>query len=140
MRSGARRLAVLLCAWLCAAPAVANPTNTTATSPLPTLIVAGNTFQQLLPVVSSGADRLSLLIQNNQTTLDNCWVIINGPWQAGDTVATIRAINGVSMTAKQAAILLLPGGSYSRYYPFIPSDRILGTCASTGGSLYVDTQ
>ena len=43
--------------------------------------------------------------------------------------------------AAQAAILLQPGQSYTRYWPFVPNDQILGTCTtSSSDSLYVDTQ
>jgi len=116
-------------------------TNTATTTAAPIKITTGLTYQQVMPLVQSN-NRHSISIQNNNAT-DNCELIIVGagsPWLAGDTTATSRTINSVSMTGAQASILLLPGGSYTRYYPFIPSDQILGTCASTGDSLYVDTQ
>jgi hypothetical protein len=91
-------------------------------------ITAGNTFQQVLPAMPAGsggsAGRRSLTIQNNQTTTDNCWLYI-GP--------TASATKGTS-------ILLVPGGSYTRYFPYVPADNIAATCATTADTLYVDTQ
>lgn len=83
-------------------------------------IAAGNTFQTIL---AASLTRNSITIQNNQTTTDNCWVFIG----AGNATA------GTS-------ILLAPGGSYQRYFPFVPSDAIQATCATTSDTLYVDTQ
>lgn len=114
-----------------------------ATVPAGAAIVTGNTFQQLLPSIigSTTAVRQSLTIQNNNTSTDNCLLLIGGPWKAGDTTSTSRTINGVSTTAAQAAILLTPALPYTRYWPYVPSDQILGTCASSSSdSIYVDTQ
>lgn len=108
------------------------------TNPQPVLITTGNTFQQLYPL---SAGRLSLTLQNNNAS-DACNIIVGGPWKAGDTTSTSRTINGTSMTGAQASILLAGGGTgvYSRYYPYVPSDQILVTCATTGDSFYADTQ
>ena len=86
------------------------------------VIAAGNTFQQALAAVT-GNKRRSLTIQNNNAA-DNCWLYV-GP--------TASATKGTSL-------LLLPGGSYTRYYPYIPNDNIAATCATTADTLYVDTQ
>jgi hypothetical protein len=126
---------------LATSPSLAQQTSTAGTIASPAVIAAGLTFQQVLASVPSN-NRHSLSIQNNNPT-DNCNIILVGggsPWVAGDTTSTARTINGVSVTGAKASILLLPGGSYTRYYPFIPPEQILGTCASTGDSLYVDTQ
>lgn len=106
-----------------------------ATIPLPSSITTGLTYQ----VIVAGGPKLSLTIENNNST-DSCWIIIGGPFLAGDTTATSRTVNGASLTALKASILLLPGGSYTRYSPFIPGDAILGTCTSTGDSIYADIQ
>lgn len=108
---------------LFAAPAFAQTdaatTNSAAT------ITAGNTFQQVLAALGvSPAIRRSLTIENNNTNGDNCWVFIG---------ATASATKGTS-------ILLTPGGSYTRYYPYVPSDNIAATCATTSDTLYVDSQ
>lgn len=92
-------------------------------------ITAGNTFQSVLPALTFSSTtpqtgRRSLTIQNNNTNGDNCWVFV-GP-NASATKAT--------------SILLGQGASYTRYYPFIPSDNISATCATTADTLYVDTQ
>jgi len=67
--------------------------------------------------------RRSLTIQNNNIS-DNCWLFIG---------ANASATKGTS-------ILLTPGQSYTRYYPYIPSDNISATCATTNDTLYIDTQ
>jgi hypothetical protein len=88
-------------------------------------ITTGNTFQQALAALGvSPANRRSLTIENNNTNGDNCWVFI-GP--------TASATKGTS-------ILLTPGGSYTRYFPYVPSDNIAATCVTTSDTLYVDTQ
>lgn len=102
-------------------------------------IATGNTFQQIRP--SEG--RWSITIQNNQTTTDNCWIIPNGNGQivgGTTTLSTNVTINGNTMTAQQASILLTPGLPWQRYFPYVPNDAIYGTCATTGDSLYVDEQ
>lgn len=129
------RKVILAAALLCiASPLYAQ--SAISTSPFPILITAGNTYQQLLPV---GKGRRSLTIENNNAT-DSCWVTIGGPNAVGNTVATSLTINGVTLTAKQASILLLPGGSIGRYSPYLPSDLILVTCTTTGDSVYVEIQ
>jgi uncharacterized membrane protein YoaK (UPF0700 family) len=106
-------------------------------SDLPTIngsvtIVTGNTFQQVLAATTFTVDqqRKSLTIENNNIS-DNCWIAFG-------------AVGGVAITAANAtkaeSILLLPGGSYQRYFPYVPSDAIIGTCASNSDTLYIDTQ
>jgi hypothetical protein len=106
-------------------------------SDLPTIngsvtIATGNTFQQILVATTFTVDqaRKSLTIQNNNTS-DNCWI-------------TFGAIGGVAITASNAtktqSILLVPGGSYQRYFPYVPSDAIIGTCASNSDTLYIEVQ
>lgn len=133
-----RILAALCFASLTGSALAGEPVITATTIPLPAIVAAGLTYQQLLPQALSGS-RNSLTIQNNNAT-DNCEIIVGGPWQVGDTTTTSRTINGASVTGAKASILLQPGISYQRYYPIIPSDQILGTCTTTGDSIYVDTQ
>jgi hypothetical protein len=126
------KLSFLIAVWLLiiSAPAAdAQPTQ--AASPIPTTIVpiviaTGNTFQSILPAVpvNSGARR-SLTIQNNNA-VDSCWLQIMG--------------SGVISAAKATSILLLAGGAYTRYSPYVPSDAIQATCAATSDTLYVDYQ
>lgn len=86
-------------------------------------ITTGNTFQTVLPSnYGTATQRQALTIENNNTA-DNCWLFI-----------------GAAAATKATAILLLPGGSYTRYWPFVPSDAIQATCASNSDTLYVDTQ
>jgi hypothetical protein len=50
-------------------------------------------------------------------------------------------VGGVLGSAtKGISILLLPGGSYTRYYPYVPADAIHATCTTTNDTLYIDTQ
>lgn len=98
----------------------------------PATITSGNAFQTVLPALATGKPpRRSLTIENNNST-DNCWIAF------GTTV------NGTVITAgnatKAESIVLLPGGSYQRYYPYIPSDEIEGTCATSNDTLYIDYQ
>lgn len=93
-----------------------------------TTITTGNTFQTVLPALTSTTypgtpSRRSLTIQNNNTTTDNCWLWVT---------------TGTPSEAK--AILLQPGQGYTRYWPYVPSDAIQATCASSSDTLYVDTQ
>lgn len=108
-------------------------------------ITTGNTFQLLLAPTTYAVDqqRKSLTIENNNAS-DNCNVIVGtlgGQVIAGTTTtATNVTVGGVVMTAAQASILLLPAGSYQRYFPYVPSDAVVGTCSSTGDSIYLDIQ
>jgi hypothetical protein len=119
----------------------------TVASPVPTnngsqKIVAGGVYQQLLPAVPVGSGaRRSLTIENNNAT-DTCWLIVGTTQVTAGTTATANnaTIGGLTLTFAQASIELLAGASYTRYYPYSPSDIIYGTCATTGDSIYVDTQ
>lgn len=115
------------------AEAQTTPASTTNSS---VSIATGLTFQQVL----APGVRRALTVQNNNTGSDNCWVLIGAPFAAGDTTTTTRTVAGATLAAAKAAILLVPGGSYTRYQPYIPSDQILATCATSGDSIYVDYQ
>ena len=102
------------------------------------VITTGLTYQQLRPA----ENRWSITIQNNMTTTDNCYLFVgaNVITAGTTTTASTVTVGGVSMTAAKASILLTPGASWSRYYPYVPSDPLYGTCASNSDSLYVDQQ
>lgn len=85
------------------------------------VITTGNTFQTILSAVTNNS-RKALTIQNNNAS-DSCWVFV-----------------GAATPTKATSILLLAGGSYARYWPFVPSDVIQATCATSSDTLYVDTQ
>jgi copper(I)-binding protein len=101
-------------------------------------ITTGNTFQ-----IVQGANnaRRALTIQNNNAA-DSCYVNIDGSVVAGNTTSTTVTTSDSkqSMTAAQASILLVPGGSYTRYYPYTDGGPITVTCATAGDSLYVGIQ
>jgi hypothetical protein len=105
--------------------------NTAVTTNGSVVIATGSTFQTVLAAVTVNPVnpiRHSLTIQNNNTTsTDNCWITFG----TGITAGT---------ATKAKSIILAPGQAYTRYWPYIPSDEIEGTCTTTGNSLYVDTQ
>lgn len=100
-------------------------------------VTTGNTFQ----VISSGTQAMrSLTIQNNNA-MDNCWIEVSGLVTAGMTTASAVTITGKpASTAAKVSILLPPGVSYGRYQVLAPAGPIVGTCATTGDSIYVDWQ
>jgi hypothetical protein len=123
---------------LAVAPSLADPlpvggqAQSTATVNGSVTITTGNTFQTVLAAVTGGfpvfnpggipTGRRSLTIANNNAT-DSCWLFI-----------------GSGTAAKGTSILLLAGGSYTRYWPYVPSDVIQATCTTSNDTLYVDTQ
>ena len=128
--------ALIIMGVLCWAPLVLAQSQPKLTNPSPILITTGLTYQTVL---AAGKGPGSLTIQNNNAS-DACELLIGGPWQPADTTSSSRSVAGVTLTALQGSIVLAAGQAYTRYYPYIPSDRILATCATTGDSLYVDTQ
>lgn len=119
-----RALAACLLFALSCLGAQAQTVATTTRTPI--VITAGNTFQTILAAVTSNNQRRSLQIQNNNAT-DSCWLDYGIGVTAGNAT-------------KGAAFLLLPGGSFTRYYPYIPSDEIEATCTSTSDTMRVDIQ
>jgi hypothetical protein len=114
------RLAVALFALLLAGPAsaqtVAQTTNSSA------VIATGSTFQTVLSAVTLTGQRRSLTINNNNPT-DSCWLFL-----------------GSGTATKGKSILLLAGATYARYAPYIPSDEVQATCATSADTLYLDFQ
>ncbi len=144
-------LATAVAASLFAAAAfsVAQAQTNAATIPLPVKITTGGTFQLILPAIGAPpAMRRLLIIENNNVSAasfsaDLCYIIVGGAGQvvAGTTtLSTNITINGVTLTAAQASSVYSAGGSYNRTWPLVPSDAVYGTCATTGDSLYVETQ
>jgi hypothetical protein len=84
------------------------------------VIISGSTFQTVL--AAQNAVRQELTIANNNAT-DSCWVFL-----------------GSGAATKGTSILLLAGASYRREWPFVPSDAVQATCASTSDTVYIDTQ
>lgn len=117
-----KRLAAVLLALCIAVPAFGQ--TVAPTTNVPVIIATGNTFQTILTAVTANNQRRSLTIENNNAT-DSCWIAVGG---------------SLGSAAKGTAILLLPGGSYTRYYPYIPNDAIHATCATSSDTLYVDVQ
>jgi hypothetical protein len=91
------------------------PTNTVVT------INTANKFQQAL--ASSGTARRMLRMTNNNNNGDSCWVFV-----------------GSGQASKEGGYAVLPGKEYLRYPPFVPSDAIQVTCASSSDTLDVEYQ
>jgi hypothetical protein len=95
------------------------------TPPAPTKTVVtintANKFQQVL--ASSGTPRRMLSIGNNNTNGDSCWVFV-----------------GSGQAYKEGSYEVPPGREYLRYPPFVPSDAIQATCASSKDTLDVEYQ
>lgn len=94
-------------------PGNKNTTNNSA------VITTGGTYQTIL---TASTARASLTVENNNAT-DLCYLYIG---------------SGSATNAK--SILLIAGGSYTRYFPYVPADAIQATCANNSDTLYVDTQ
>jgi hypothetical protein len=84
-------------------------------------IATGNKFQQVL--ASSGTKRRMLRISNDNTNGDSCWVFV-----------------GSSQALKEASYAVPPGKEYLRYPPFVPTDAIQATCATSSDTLDVEYQ
>jgi hypothetical protein len=131
---------IIFVLFLCLLPRLADAqTSAINTTNGSVKITTGLTYQQIFP---ANAQRNSLTFENNNTTsTENCWINVDGTVAAGNTTATSVTVNGVSMTAAQASILIGPnGGSYTRYFPHMPNGIIVGTCTTTGDSIYADQQ
>jgi hypothetical protein len=86
-------------------------------------IATGNTFQQVIGSNGNVTERRALIIKNNNPNGDTCWVFF------GDAKAS-----------KEESVILAAGSSYVRYWPFVSSDAMLATCASTSDTLYVEVK
>lgn len=129
-----RKLLAALCFVLLASTSFAQSPQPNAGAPVSGVVVnrstlnssvtiaAGNTFQTVLAAQSGTTQRQSLTIQNNNAS-DSCWIFI-----------------GSGSAAKAASILLASGQAYTRYWPYVPSDAIQATCATTSDSIYIDNQ
>jgi hypothetical protein len=54
--------------------------------------------------------------------------------------SAVTIVGKPASTAAKVSILLSPGASYGRYQALAPTGPIVGTCATTGDSIYVDWQ
>ena len=87
------------------------------------VITTGGTFQTVLnSIQGTSTQRQALTIENNNTT-DSCNLFI-----------------GSGAATSGNSILLLAGGSYTRYWPYVPSDAFQATCANDSDTLYIDVQ
>jgi hypothetical protein len=104
------------------APAVSGAPVNRSTVNTAVVITTGNTFQTILAARGSTTQRQAITIENNNAS-DSCWLFI-----------------GSGTATKATSILLLPGGSYTRYWPFVPSDAFQATCTTTNDTMYLDNQ
>lgn len=131
-----RHLCVLLLLALWSSSALAQsamPTDNQSVS-----VATGLTYQSIQ--LANGVRRAVTIQNNNTTSTENCWINIDGTVAAGATTATSVTVKGASITAAKASILLTPGQAYTRYYPYVPNGPIVGTCTTTGDSIYADIQ
>lgn len=99
------------------AQAQQGPSLPSATQNAAAVIAAGNTFQQVL---ATGTRRWIYINNNNAT--DSCWVYLGA----------------LADATKGKAFLLPAGRDYGRYFPYVPTDGVQATCATTSDTLYVD--
>jgi hypothetical protein len=105
------------------APAVSGAPVNRSTVNASVVITTGNTFQLVLATnLNTSTQRQALTIVNNNAS-DSCWLYI-----------------GSGSPTKNTSILLLAGGSYTRYWPYIPNDTLQATCAGNSDPLYIDYQ
>jgi hypothetical protein len=111
------------------------------TSPL-TLVNHGNySAPPISPAPATGGGCTTAPTVNLLSAYDNCWIEISGAVAVGNTLSTAVTIPGqTASTAQAVSILLGSGGTYARYAPHGPTGPIVGTCTTTGDSLYVDWQ
>ncbi len=90
-------------------------------------ITAGGTFQTVLPsILGTSTRRQALTIQNNNSI------------STGTEYCYLHIGTGTPTTAN--SIILGPGGSYQRYFPYVPSDAFQATCTTETDTLYIDYQ
>jgi hypothetical protein len=96
-----------------------------------------NTFQAIsLP----GQPMRSLTIQNNNAG-GNVWLEVSGLVTTGMTLSSAVTVTGQpASTAAKVSMLLMPGQSYCRYAPNLPTGPIVGTSDTAANSIYVDWQ
>jgi len=82
-------------------------------------ITAAGKFQQVL--APSATERQALTINNFNA--DSCWLFI-----------------GSGHATKENSTELVARGSYVRYWPFVPSDAIQATCATSSDTLDINTR
>lgn len=111
------------------------------TSPL-TLVSKGNyTAPPISPAPATGGGCTTAPTVNLVSALDACWIEISGAVAVGNTLSTAVTIPGqTASTAQAVSILINSSQHYDRYSPHGPTGPIVGTCTTTGDSLYVDWQ
>jgi len=84
-------------------------------------IATGNAFQQVIGSNGSATERQALIIKNDNSNGDSCWVFF-----------------GSDKPSKEKSVIVASGDSYVRYWPFVSSDAMQATCASSSDALYVE--
>jgi hypothetical protein len=82
-----------------------------------------NTAYKFQQVLAGGTTLRMLRIGNNNTNGDSCWIFV-----------------GSGPASKEGSYEVGPGNEYLRYPPFVPSDAIQATCASSSDTLDVEYQ
>jgi hypothetical protein len=84
-------------------------------------IATGNRFQQVIGSNGRATERQAIIIKNDNSNGDSCWVFFGG-----------------DKASKEKGVMVASGDSYIRYWPFVSSEAIQATCASTSDALYVE--
>jgi hypothetical protein len=84
-------------------------------------IATGNAFQQVIGSNDSATERQALIIKNDNSNGDSCWVFF-----------------GSNKPSKVKSVIVASGDSYIRYWPFVSSDAMQATCTSSSDALYVE--
>src|SRR5437868_4799226 len=102
-KNGGMKRLLAIAALALVTPAVAQTPSATTNGSV--TIATGNTFQTIIAALGAPpAQRRSITIENNNVNGDNCWLYVGA---GGATTAN--------------SMLLGTGGSYQRYYPYVPS-------------------
>lgn len=96
-------------------------TSINTSDPDPVTIATGDTFQQVIGANGGTTKRQALIIKNNNTNGDACWVFFGG-----------------NKASKEKSVIIASGDSYVRYWPFVSPDAMQATCASTSDTLVVE--
>ena len=99
------------------------------------IITTGLTYQVVVP---AGTYK-SIIIENNNTNTDLCYIEDSGLDVATNTTSTSVTTSNGTTTAGKASITLAVNGSYNQN-SLTTSAAIVATCATSNDWLYVRTQ
>jgi hypothetical protein len=116
--------------------------NQRPTANMSVKITTGGTYQ-LIAALKQNMNSLTIQNNNPMAGSEMCYVEVSGAIPVGALIGgtpTGGTGNPAPLLWQGASILLPPGASYTRYYPYIPQGPIVATCTTSNDSLYVDWQ